>query len=263
MEEVVAHPRSLLRTTFQHLSGIGRVTERRLWERGIRDWKDLKAISRIPGISEKRIQAFIEELERSELALSTGDVSYFAKNLRHGEHWRLYPDFRLKTAFMDIETTDLSPAHGIVTCVTVHGGGSTRTLVHGKDIDELDEVLRPFALMVTFNGYQFDVPFLAARFPSVSFPPAHADLRWLLYRQGLTGGLKSIERQLGIGDRMGVEDIDGWEAVRLWYRYRRGDNAALEKLVAYNRADTQNLEPLMDYAVGEMVKFLGNSKGPP
>jgi hypothetical protein len=60
----------------------------------------------------------------------------------------------------------------------------------------------------------------------------------------LTGGLKAVERAVGIGrDR---PDLSGRDAVRLWHEYERGDESALETLVAYNRADTVHLETLLD-----------------
>jgi hypothetical protein len=211
-------------------------------------------VVKIHGISEEHLNKLRDELGRSAKALENGDAAYFAARLPLGEHWRMYPDFRSLTAFLDIETTGLGPHDSIVTCVTVHGGGRTRTLVQGEDLEELGAVLRPFALLVTFNGRQFDVPFLSAHFPHIIFPPAHADLRWIFKRQGLTGGLKAIERRLNLGSREGVEGIDGFEAVSLWYAYCRGVKGALERLKAYNRADTINLEPLMDHAVREMER---------
>jgi uncharacterized protein YprB with RNaseH-like and TPR domain len=45
-----------------------------------------------------------------------------------------------------------------------------------------------------------------------------------------------------------MQGLDGWDAVRLWNRWRYGhDPAALELLLAYNAADAMNLEPLADY----------------
>jgi hypothetical protein len=43
--------------------------------------------------------------------------------------------------------------------------------------------------------------------------------------------------------------VDGFEAVRLWHRYRRGDLAALEKLILYNLTDVVNLVELAETAV--------------
>ncbi|MDE1821622.1 MAG: ribonuclease H-like domain-containing protein [Euryarchaeota archaeon] len=247
---------SILRATFQHLPGIGATSEAVLWTRGITDWEDLERSNSLPGVAPERLERFRGELRRSRSALEDGNAEYFARNLPPSEHWRLYSSFPKRTAFLDIETTGLSPHQGIVTCVTVHGGGKTRTLVYGEDLEELGALLRPFALLVTFNGRGFDVPFLEVHQPELRFPPAHADLRWLLLRLGQKGGLKIIERRLGLGDRTGVEGVDGLEAVRLWESHRRGVKGALERLVEYNRKDTQNLEPLMEYATREMERRL-------
>jgi uncharacterized protein len=64
---------------------------------------------------------------------------------------------------------------------------------------------------------------------------------------GLQGGLKSIECQLGINRDADLEGVDGFEAVRLWNQYRRGNQAALEKLLRYNEQDIVNLKTLLHY----------------
>jgi uncharacterized protein YprB with RNaseH-like and TPR domain len=243
---------SLLRATFVHLPGIGPATEAELWRRGVRDWGDLRGavgVRSIPPSARARVEA---ALDASERALADRDAAWFGRCLPEREHWRIYPEFREQTAFLDIETTGLSPYAGIVTVVTVHGGGATRTFVAGEDLEELPAHLRRFPLLVTFNGSRFDVPFLAATFPQLLVPPVHIDLRFLLYRIGLAGGLKRIETTVGLGDRTGVEGIDGLAAVRLWQEHRRGNPDALDRLVRYNRADTTNLEPLLDLAVSEL-----------
>lgn len=246
----------MLRSTFQHLPGIGAATEAFLWGRGIRTWEQLERVEELAGTSSERLDALQREIRKSAQALEERQAAYFARNLPPAEHWRLYSEFSRETAFLDIETTGLSPFQGIVTCVCVHGGGKTRSFVYGEDLEELGAFLQPFALLVTFNGRGFDVPFLEVHLPNLRFPPAHADLRWLLLRLGQRGGLKIIERRLGLGSRDGVEGVDGLEAVRLWESHRRGVPGALQKLVAYNRADTENLEPLMQYACGEMTRRL-------
>jgi len=241
----------VLRATFVHLPGIGPATEAELWRRGVRDWRELAA-SRSTG----RRDGLGEALAASERALATRDVAWFARRLGFGEHWRLYPTFAPETAFLDIETTGLSPFAGIVTVVSVHGAGKVHSFVAGEDLEELPAYLRRFQVLVTFNGSRFDVPFLQATFPQMLAPPAHIDLRFVLYRLGLSGGLKRIEATLGVGDRSGVEGVDGLQAVRLWQEYRRGNAAALERLVRYNRADTSNLVPLLELAVQELERRL-------
>jgi uncharacterized protein len=246
----------VLRATFLHLAGIGPATEAHLWRAGVRDWSDLarrRELLGFPGPAQERLE---REIAASERALAEGDAPWFGRRLPDREHWRMHPSFRDRTAFLDIETTGLSPYAGIVTVVTVHGGGATRTFVAGDDLEELPAYLGRFPLLVTFNGRQFDVPFLEACFPRFVPPPVHIDLRFLLYRLGQAGGLKRIEERLGVGDRTGVEGVGGLDAVRLWQEYRRGSAGSLDRLVRYNRADTVNLEPLLALAETELARRL-------
>jgi hypothetical protein len=63
------------------------------------------------------------------------------------------------------------------------------------------------------------------------------------WRNNLYGGLKSVERQLGIERRL--KDVNGWEAVKLWWRYVDSfDTDALNKLLEYNKEDIVNLKTL-------------------
>jgi len=252
----------MLRATFLHLSGIGPVTEAELWRRGVLDWSALAddhgPLARFPPAARHRLGT---ELAASERALVERDSGWFGRRLPEREHWRLYPAFAPETAFLDIETTSLSPFEGIVTVVTVYGGGRSRTFVAGEDLEELPAYVRRFGVLVTFNGSRFDVPFLRVAFPTFVPPPVHIDLRFVLYRLGLAGGLKRIEATVGVGDRTGVEGVDGLQAVRLWQEHRRGSAAALERLVRYNRADTENLEPLLDFAVRGLAERLLGAVG--
>ena len=65
---------------------------------------------------------------------------------------------------------------------------------------------------------------------------------------GYAGGLKKIEKEIGICRDDDLDGVDGFEAVRLWYKYKKGDQAALDKLVKYNIADVENLKVMMEFA---------------
>ena len=232
------------------------MTEANLWRAGVADWSELPGRRQALGLGPAFGGRLERELAASERALRERDAAWFGHRLPEEEHWRLYPEFAGETAFLDIETTSLSPYEGIVTVVGVHGGGATRSFVAGENLEELPAYLRRFPILATFNGRRFDVPFLAVAFPYLEPPPVHIDLRFLFYRLGIAGGLKRIEERLGLGERSGVEGIRGLDAVRLWQRYRRGERDALDTLVRYNRADTVNLEPLLTHAVGELERRL-------
>ena len=80
------------------------------------------------------------------------------------------------------------------------------------------------------------------------------DLRYVLKSLGYAGGLKGCEAQLGI-DRGELIGVDGYFAVLLWDDYdRRGNEKALETLLAYNVEDVVNLETLMVMAYNMKVK---------
>jgi uncharacterized protein YprB with RNaseH-like and TPR domain len=65
----------------------------------------------------------------------------------------------------------------------------------------------------------------------------------------LRGGLKRIEKELGIDRGENLDGLDGLAAIRLWRAYRtQGDDEALQTLIAYNREDVVNLETLAEYA---------------
>jgi uncharacterized protein YprB with RNaseH-like and TPR domain len=60
------------------------------------------------------------------------------------------------------------------------------------------------------------------------------------WKHNLYGGLKSVERQLGIARE--VQGVSGRMAVELWWRYVRYDDTnALRRLLDYNREDVLNL----------------------
>jgi hypothetical protein len=69
-------------------------------------------------------------------------------------------------------------------------------------------------------------------------PCAHVDLRWVCFHQGWRGGLKRIERELGVERPADLDGVGGDEAVRLWqYWETRQDPTALRLLTRYCSAD--------------------------
>jgi uncharacterized protein YprB with RNaseH-like and TPR domain len=76
-------------------------------------------------------------------------------------------------------------------------------------------------------------------------------------RLGLRGGLKHLERELGIERESALQGLDGMDAVRLWAQWRQGDPTALKLLLAYNAADTESLAPLASLLYKEMMLQFG------
>nr|WP_246325250.1 ribonuclease H-like domain-containing protein [Dissulfurirhabdus thermomarina] len=229
--------------TFLHIPRVGPVTEARLWARGIRSWDDLLAAGTgvLPRSAARSASAC---LEASRRALAEGRPGFFAGRLPPAEHWRLFPHFRARTAYLDIETTGLDAESGHVTTAALYDGRRLRWYVHGENLDDFAADVARYDVLVTYNGRCFDLPFLE-RSMGLRLGQAHIDLRCVLGALGFRGGLKGCERALGVR-RDGLDGVDGWTAVRLWAAWRRsGSRRALETLIAYNAADTVNLERLM------------------
>ena len=235
--------------SFIPVRGVGATTARRLWNHGVREWDDFhRDVRGVGPTTAERIETFIDE---ARPRLQRRDSQFFAETFPDAERWRLYETFADDACFFDIETTGLDHQRDTVTTVSLHRDGETTTLVNGDNLtaDALREAFADAGLLVTFNGARFDVPFLETSF-DVDLDYPHLDLMYACRTAGLTGGLKSIEQEVGIGRER--PDISGRDAVRLWRQYERGDDAALDTLVSYNREDTVNLQTLADHVTSRL-----------
>jgi uncharacterized protein YprB with RNaseH-like and TPR domain len=259
--------------TFQHIPGLGERRERALWRRGITTWDDLLAAPQRSGLPQTVLRHAQAVLELSKEALRQRNIYFFAQLLPVREHWRLYGEFQEVTAYLDIETGPLGHGRQGITVIGLFDGREFRSFVRGHNLHTFEEYLRRYDLLVTFNGKSFDLPVIE-RDLGIPIYQAQIDLRLFLHQLGYQGGLKRIERQWGIFREDGVAGLNGFDAVLLWARYRHGDAAALERLIAYNRADVVNLEVLLtrgyelarariDAAIGTTVPALmgGGAKG--
>ncbi len=236
----------MLKHTFIHVPRIGYRTEARLWQDGFVSWQDYLErceSCRVPALDPT---AVIRHLEHSARALADDNARHFEEALPSAEGWRLYRDFRARTAFVDIETTGLFPGSDAITVIGLFDGLSTRAFVRGINLEEFPAAVRKYSLLVTFNGKRFDLPFIRSVFGE--FPPwqGHLDLLFPLRGLGYRGGLKSIERQLGIQREGSLKQVDGYLAVLLWREYKRGNQGALDTLIRYNLEDVVNLQYLAD-----------------
>ncbi len=235
----------MLTSTFTHVPGVGEESERALWASGFLTWSDVLQSASAPNAGQVSSQALVAELRKSQLALEKRNHQYFARKLKLKGSWRAWPDFRDSCAYVDIET-DGGRSGDSITVIGIWDGKEFVALTRGHDLDAFREVISNYSMIVTFFGASFDVPMLQKRFPDVRFDQIHWDLCPSLRTVGLRGGLKSIEKQLGI-DRGETDGLTGYDAIRLWNRYRRlGDAEALELLIEYNRQDVVNLETLAD-----------------
>lgn len=246
----------MIRCRFSVFEGVGPGREKSIIDAGITDWSGLLSAKEIPGVSESLLALIQEQAREWSDALQRKDERFFERNLARRNHWLLFETFKKATRYLDIETTGLSPRRHVVTMVGVYNGKRFKALVRGKNLSaaSLREALVGCKLLVSYFGSQFDVPFLKHAFPEVSWDLPHFDLCFAARKVGLAGGLKRVERLLGMQREDEIADVDGFEAVRLWRRYERGDRQALKKLVDYNEADTRNLAPIAEAVYGRLCR---------
>lgn len=239
----------MLRRSFAQIPGIGAATEQRLWQAGFESWDALlEGLGDAPIGSADRAIVRIT-LEETIRAFDERNADFFRRALGLKDAWRAWEAFRDSCVYLDIETD--GGQHGSsVTIVGLYDGADFVALVKDRDLDDMLDRLAACRMLVTFFGSGFDLPMLEKRFRGHRFDQIHLDLCPTLRRLGLKGGLKAIERQLGIARGEDTDGLSGWDAVKLWNMYHHlGDESALERLIAYNREDVVNLERLAIYAV--------------
>jgi hypothetical protein len=154
----------MLQHTFVHIPGVGKTTEELLWSSGARDWDEFLALESGGRLIGGRFASVARSVKQSKSALLSRDPGYFWSRLPSSEHWRLFEEFADRAAYVDIETTGLSPDSSEVTVVAIHAGGATETFVRGINLHEFPAAAASYPLVVTFNGACFDLPFLAREF---------------------------------------------------------------------------------------------------
>ncbi len=241
----------MLRNSFVFLPKVRLATEQKIWSQGVRDWNDFLDAKKVKGFSAARKEAAHGKIKEFKRELLDENLNYLSKNIPLGEQWRLYDTFRDEAVFLDIETNGY---YGGITVIGLYDGNDTKTFVRGYNLDKvlLERALEKYKMVVTFNGASFDLPVIE-RFFGLRIRKPHVDLRHVCAKIGLHGGLKSIERQLGIHRAEEVAGVAGSDAVYLWEQFRATkDPDYLNLLLKYNEEDIVNLKPLADYAVREL-----------
>lgn len=96
----------------------------------------------------------------------------------------------------------------------------------------------------TFNGNMFDLKVIRQKL-GINLLDRYKsrDLMYDCRSQGLTGGLKAVERRLGIGRTQ--PPLDNSQIQYCWTRWKhRQDEEALSRLLKYNEEDVMNLVTL-------------------
>ena len=244
----------MLTSTYIHIPGIGKETERKIWSGGITTWNDFLQNKSSINLPDSKKDKIAMEIENSIEKLEIRDIPYFAKSIPTSEHWRGYRNFSDSVAYVDIETTGLSPSSSKITVIGVYDGKDVKSFVRGINLEEIVQEMEQYDFLVTFNGARFDLPFIQREFPQITMKQMHTDLMYPLRRIGFKGGLKNIEHMLGINRSEETEGMDGFEAVRLWKEYEKGNEEALDLLLEYNREDIVNLETILDITYDRFVE---------
>jgi uncharacterized protein len=243
----------LIDHTFLHIPGIGLKNERYLWSLGIRTWTEFLNYEKTI-FSRNRDALIRKELEISQHHRQ--DLSFFVDRLPSSELWRVFEPFQDEAVYLDIETSGNYQDTDEITIIGLFNGREVQTFVNGKNLAEFEEVISAYKLVVTFNGSSFDLPYIRRWFRHIDLPRAHIDLRFLLKKIGLQGGLKAIERQVGLVRDSDVAGLNGLDAVLLWKNYQWGDQSALDRLILYNTMDIVHLKPLMEFGARELKNRL-------
>jgi hypothetical protein len=233
----------MLEHTFLHLPGIGHSTERQLWEQGILTWQDALCSSRLFP-KRCRVEHLSLGLQESLARLDARDASYFQLRLPSREHWRLFRDFADQAVCLDIETTGLAYDPGYITMIGLYDGREYKAFVRGKNLHQFGREIRRYALVITYNGRRFDLPFIQAEMGPLLEDIASLDIMYALRRLGYWGGLKAVEQQTDLARPLDLQGLSGYDAVLLWRLYRQGNPGALETLIRYNAEDVAVLLPL-------------------
>ena len=154
-----------------------------------------------------------------------------------------------RRAYIDIETTGFSRYFFDLTVVGIgmEKGGEVEVLqfIESDLCDyKLLKALKGVDEIYSYNGSRFDLPFIEAKLQlNLNSCFRHTDLMYHCWRNDLTGGLKVVERKLGIKRKL--QGVDGYIAVQLWWEYvNNNDKRALQILLDYNKEDVVNLKVL-------------------
>ncbi len=244
----------MLNNTYIHIPGIGKGLEKKIWAQGIQTWEEFLEMEDRVAIPSSRKARICDEVRTSSKHLAAKDHCFFSQCLPSAEHWRAYSSFSDFAAFVDIETTGLSKSRDEITVVGIYDGKESKTYVKDINLDDVVKELSKYRLLVSFNGARFDLPFIKSEFPEIEFNQLHIDLMYPLRRIGYSGGLKNIEKLLGISRGDDTKGLTGFDAVRLWKQYERGNQESLEKLIKYNREDIVNLKTIVELTYPKMVE---------
>jgi len=241
-----------IKSTYIHIRGFGKATEKKLWESGLLTWNDYIKQNKQKGVFS---QEAISMLKTSNDAYRNKNLDFFSKTLPQNEYYRLALSFPEDVLFLDIKTTGLSTYYDYVTMVGWSQKDKYDYYIYGlHDIRKLKDALDKAKIIITFNGSVFDIPFLKKHFKELKFPTTHIDLRFLSKSSGLECGRKKIEEVIGFKRPKALQETNGFTAALLWDEYKWGKKTSLEKLIAFNHSDIESMKVIFDYCTRNIYK---------
>jgi uncharacterized protein len=247
----------MIQNSFIFLEKVKRGIEENLWQQGINSWDSFLSNNKINGLNSTRKKYYDRKILEARKHLYSFNSTYFKDILPQSEYYRLYDHFKEDAVFLDIETTGLSAKYHDITVIGLFDGINTKTMIKNINLDykALKEELQKYKLIVTFNGASFDIPFINKTYPGLLPNIPNFDLKVATNRLNLKGGLKKIERKLGIKRRKIVTEFNSGDALTLWRMYKTtGNDYYLNLLIEYNEEDIINLKTIADYCVGKLKR---------
>jgi len=133
----------MLKNTFLQVPGLGIKSEQRIWSSGICSWEDFLR-ENLTHFSPQRRDTLSRGIEESLDQMSRNNPNYFADRLPSNQTWRIFPEFRESTAYLDIETTGLDSWSNDITTIALYDGKSVFTYVQGQNLDEFKEDIQKY-----------------------------------------------------------------------------------------------------------------------
>jgi uncharacterized protein YprB with RNaseH-like and TPR domain len=254
----------MIRNSYIFLPKISKKKELHIWKQGINDWDAFLAKESIKGISEKSKLLYNNMIREAKKELHALNSGYFIGKLPCSEMWRLYDFFKEEAVFLDIETSGVG-RDSYITIIGLFDGINTKTMVRNINLDFLGlrKELERYKIIITFNGASFDLPMLSKRDKGIKEILAkipHIDLKTMAAKAGLKGGLKQIERELGIKRSNAiVESMYNGDPFQLWRMFLgSGDDYYLRLLIEYNEEDCINLKQIANKAYWRLRQDLSS-----
>ncbi|MBU4456611.1 MAG: hypothetical protein KKA65_03850, partial [Nanoarchaeota archaeon] len=138
----------MIRNSFIFLDKVGQKKEQQIWKQGIETWQDFLN-SKIKGISPLIKKKHDQMIRLAKLNLCYENPGFFKDFMEHGEMWRIYPEFKDKAVYLDIETSGWN-----ITCIGLYNGQEVKHFIRGINLnkkDFLDELYK-YKVIITFNG---------------------------------------------------------------------------------------------------------------